>query len=89
MDETRLGIVGIVVEDLEASTRINAILHDYANIIVGRFGIPYRARGVAVIGVVVDGLMDSVSAMTGKLGKVPGVSVKASLTKVSHPDSES
>lgn len=81
MEETRLGIVGIVVEDMEASSSINTILHQYADIIVGRLGIPYRTRGVAIIGLAVDGSMESISAMTGKLGKIPGVSVKSAITK--------
>ena len=80
MEESRLGIVGIVVENLEASPRINEVLHQYAELIVGRLGIPYRARGVAIIGLAVDGGMDAISAMTGKLGKIPGVTVKSAVT---------
>jgi putative iron-only hydrogenase system regulator len=81
MEESRLGMVSIVVEDLEISKEINAILHKYADIIVGRLGIPYRARGVAIIGVAVDGSMENISAMTGRLGKLPGVSVKTAVTR--------
>ena len=81
MEESRLGTVGIVVEDLESSTEINAVLHQYAGIIVGRLGIPYRTRGVAIIALAVDGSMEAISAMTGKLGQIPGVSVKSAITK--------
>ena len=81
MEETRLGTVGIVVEDLEASAAINAILHQYADLIVGRLGVPCRHRGVAVFALVVDGSMEAISAMTGKLGRLPGVSVKSAITK--------
>ena len=79
--EKRIGVIGIVVEDLKAANQINAILHDYAEIIVGRMGIPYRERGVSVISLIVDGSNDDISAMTGKIGKVPDVSVKSSLAK--------
>ena len=54
MSESRIGTVGIVVDDQESTPQINAILHQYADIIVGRLGIPYRSRGVAVIALVVD-----------------------------------
>ncbi|MCH5277550.1 MAG: iron-only hydrogenase system regulator [Desulfovibrionaceae bacterium] len=81
MAETRLGTVGIVVEDFKASAAINAILHQHADIIVGRLGIPYRQRGVAVIALVVDGSMEAISAMTGKLGQIPHVSVKLAITR--------
>ncbi len=81
MEETRLGTVGIVVENLESSAAINAVLHQYADIIVGRLGIPYRRRGVAVIALTVDGSMENISAMTGKLGQIPHVSVKSAITR--------
>lgn len=81
MEETRLGTVGIVVEEPGSVAEINAILHQYAEIIVGRLGIPYRSRGVSIIALAVDGSMDAISGMTGRLGKLPGVSVKAAVSK--------
>ena len=81
MEETRLGTVGIVVEEPSSVSEINAILHQYADIIVGRLGIPYRSRGVSIIALAVDGSMDAISGMTGRLGKLPGVSVKAAVSK--------
>ncbi len=77
----RLGVVGIVVESLSASADINAILHDYAGIIVGRMGIPYRERGLAVISLIVDGTVEEISALTGRLGRVPNTSVKTALSR--------
>jgi putative iron-only hydrogenase system regulator len=77
----RIGIVGIVVEDLSSAEYINTILHEYAGLIVGRMGIPYRERGVSVITLIVDGSNDAISAMTGKLGRITGVSVKSMVTK--------
>ncbi|WDC84856.1 iron-only hydrogenase system regulator [Caloramator sp. mosi_1] len=79
--EKRLGIVGIVVEDLQRAEDVNSILHEFSSVIIGRMGIPYRDRGVSVISLIVDGTTDEISAMTGKLGKIKGVSVKSALTK--------
>ena len=67
----RLGVVGIVVESPSASTEINAVLHESARIIVGRMGIPYRERGLAVISLIVDGTVEEINALTGQLGRVP------------------
>ncbi|GIW49361.1 MAG: CopG family transcriptional regulator [Caloramator sp.] len=79
--EKRLGVVAIVVEDLERAEDVNSILHEFNSLVVGRMGIPYRDRGVSVISLIVDGTTDEISAMTGKLGKIKGVSVKSALTK--------
>ena len=68
MEATRLGTVGIVVENLESSAAINAVLHQYADIIVGRLGIPYRQRGVAIIALAVDGSMETSAERWGGCG---------------------
>ncbi len=80
--DKRLGVVGIVVEDINSASKVNTILHDYAHIIVGRMGIPYRDRGISIISLTVDGNTDQISAMTGKLGRITGISVKTALTKL-------
>ena len=79
--DKRIGVVGIVIENFENANKVNEVLHDFANIIVGRMGIPYRDRGISVISLIVDGTTDELSAMTGKLGKIEGVNVKSALTK--------
>lgn len=79
--EKRIGVIAIVIEDLNSASIVNNVLHDYANIIVGRMGIPYKERGVSVISLIVDGTMDEISAMTGKLGKIDKVTVKSAITK--------
>ncbi|HHX24806.1 MAG: TM1266 family iron-only hydrogenase system putative regulator [Tepidanaerobacteraceae bacterium] len=79
--DKRIGVVGIVVENLQSADSINSILHEYSQIIVGRMGIPYREKGISVISLIVDGGMDEISAMTGKLGKINAVSVKSAMTK--------
>ncbi len=81
----RLGVVGIVVEDLSAAPEVNAILHDFAGIIVGRMGIPHKERGVSVVSIIVDGSNDEISALTGRLGRVPNTMVKTALTRDIHP----
>lgn len=79
--DKRVGVVGIVIEDFENAPKVNDILHNFAHIIVGRMGIPYKERGVSVISLMVDGTTDEISALTGKLGKVKGVSVKSAINK--------
>ena len=79
--EKRIGVVGIIIEEFTSATFVNDILHDFGDLIVGRIGVPYKERGVFVISIIVDGVMDEISAMTGKLGKIPGVNVKAAITK--------
>lgn len=76
----RVGVVGIVIEDRARSAgRVQEILSQYGDMIVGRMGIPYRERDLAVIALIVDGTTDAVGAMTGKLGALPGVMVRSAL----------
>lgn len=75
--DTRLAVIGIIVEDLSATDHINNLLHDYGTYIVGRMGVPYRQRGVSVISIIVDAPNAVISALTGKLGMLQGVSAKA------------
>lgn len=77
----RLGVIGIVIEDLSAAEEVNTVLHDFAQVIIGRMGIPYKERGVSVISVIVDGTGDDISALTGQLGRIRQVSVKTALAK--------
>ena len=82
MDEVkRIALLGIIVEDTGATEAINRILHEYGEYIVGRMGIPYRSRGVSIISVVLDAPADKVSALSGRLGMLEGVSVKALYSK--------
>jgi len=79
MPDTRIGVVGILVQRSQSATGINTILSEYRDIIVGRIGVPYRERGLAVISLIIDGSTDEVGAMTGKLGRLEGVKVKTAL----------
>ncbi|MGB9679916.1 MAG: TM1266 family iron-only hydrogenase system putative regulator [Thermoanaerobacteraceae bacterium] len=79
--ENRLGVVGILIHNREdVSEKVNHILSEYGNIIVGRMGIPYKDRGIFVIALIVDGTTDEIGALTGKLGVLKGVKVKSALT---------
>lgn len=77
----KIGVVAIVIDDTDSVEQVNSILHQHAGLIVGRMGIPYRQCGVSVISLIVDGGPDELSAMTGLLGRLPGISVKAAYTK--------
>ncbi|MGE5417587.1 MAG: TM1266 family iron-only hydrogenase system putative regulator [Acidobacteriota bacterium] len=79
MNENRLGVVGIVVDDRTVVNRVNQILSEYSEVIVGRMGVPCRQREVSVISLIVDGTTDEIGAMTGKLGNIKGVQVKSAL----------
>ncbi len=79
----RIAIAGIIVEDLKSADEVNHVLHDYSQWIVGRMGIPYREKKVSVISVVLDAPQEEISALSGKLGQIPGVTVKTILSKCS------
>jgi len=80
--EKRLGFVGIIISDRKASApAVNAALTQFGEIIVARVGIPYRERNCCVITLIVDATTDQLGALTGTLGQIPGVSVKAALAK--------
>ena len=81
MEENRIGVAAIIVEDPESVREVNDVLHDHSGIIIGRMGIPYRERNVSVISLVLDASPDEISALTGKLGKIKAVSVKAVMSK--------
>lgn len=79
--QTRIALVGIMVENLDSTERINALLHDYGRFIVGRMGLPCRDRGLSVISVVMDAPMADISTLSGRLGQLPGVNVKVIYNK--------
>lgn len=81
MEKKRLAVLAIVIEDRAAAEKVNAILSASGDIIVGRMGIPYKDRGVSVISLILDGTTDEINFISGKLGQMSGVSVKAALTK--------
>ncbi len=73
---SRVAIIGIIVENPDSVEKLNAILHEYAEYIIGRMGIPYRERKLSIISIAVDAPQDIISAMAGKIGRLSGVSAK-------------
>lgn len=75
--EKRVAVLGIIVEDSASAPKVNEILHEYSDFIIGRMGIPYAAKEINIISIAVDAPMDIINAMSGKIGRIPGVSAKA------------
>ena len=86
--ETRVAVISIIVENPEATPRLNEILHEYSDYIVGRMGIPYRQRGISIISLVVDAPQDVISAQSGKLGRLQGVTAKTVYSNYIYKDGE-
>ena len=84
--ETRVAVMSIIVENLEMAERINSILHDYGEYIIGRMGIPYRERGISIISIAIDAPQNLISALSGKIGNLDGVSVKTAYSHIEHND---
>ncbi|WP_069999794.1 TM1266 family iron-only hydrogenase system putative regulator [Cellulosilyticum sp. I15G10I2] len=80
--DTRVALIGIVVEKTESTEKMNALLHQYGEYIIGRMGVPYKKRGISVISVVIDAPADVISALSGKLGMLPGINTKTIYSKV-------
>lgn len=80
--ETRIAVIAIIVENPEAVEKLNALLHEYSEIIIGRMGIPVRERKVSVISIVVDANQDDISALSGKIGRISGVTSKTAYSKL-------
>lgn len=80
--ETRIALIGIILEKDEAAEPLNALLHEYREWVVGRMGIPYRERGVNIISVAVDAQQDTINALSGKIGRLDGVSAKTVYSNV-------
>ncbi len=79
---TKLAVVAIVVEKEESVSCLNELLHDYSGYIIGRMGIPHRERGVSLISVAMDAPADVISGLSGKLGRISGVSAKVAYSKL-------
>lgn len=85
--KTRVAVIGIIVEDPGSVEALNALLHEFAPYIIGRMGIPYRAKHMNVISVAVDATDDTISALAGRIGSLPGISAKAAYSNA-YTDNE-
>ena len=84
--ETRVAVISIIVENPEMVETLNALLHTYSEFVIGRMGIPYRKRGVSIIAVALDAPQNTISTLSGKLGGLPGVSVKSAYSSITGKD---
>lgn len=75
--EKKVALIGMIIQDADAAEKVNEILHDFREYMVGRMGIPYRERGINIISIVIDAPENKISALSGKLGMLQGVTVKS------------
>ena len=80
--ETRVAVLSIIVENEDAVTELNDLLHRYRQFIIGRLGIPYRQKGVSIICIAMDAPNNEINALTGALGRIDGITAKATYSKV-------
>ncbi|MCI6268697.1 MAG: iron-only hydrogenase system regulator [Clostridiales bacterium] len=84
--DSRVAVMSIIIENLNAVEQVNAVLHEYGEYIIGRMGIPYRQRKISIISIALDAPQDTISALSGRIGKMAGVSVKTSFSSVIFHD---
>lgn len=84
----RVALIGIMVEDTDSAAKINAVLHEYSEHIIGRMGLPRARQGLSVISVVLDAPQDIISALSGKLGRIRGVTSKTIYSKLAEEDAK-
>jgi len=79
--ETRVAIMGIIVEERDSVPRLNALLSEYGDFIIGRMGIPYEKKNISIVSVAIDAPQDKIAALSGKIGALNGISVKTAYSK--------
>ena len=79
--ETRVAVISIIVEDAESVAALNELLHEYGEYVIGRMGIPYRAKNINIISIAIDAPQDKINTLTGRIGKLHGVYAKAAYSK--------
>lgn len=79
--KTRVAIIGIIVEDSKSVEQLNGVLHDYAEYIIGRMGIPYREKNINIISIAIDAPQDVINELTGKIGQLENISAKTAFSK--------
>ena len=84
--ETRVAVISIIIEDPASVQAMNDILHEYSEYIIGRMGLPYRKRKISIISIALDAPQNTISSLAGKIGSLPGVSVKTAYSSVTGQD---
>ncbi|MEI0561227.1 iron-only hydrogenase system regulator [Brachyspira pilosicoli] len=77
MENNRIAVIGIIIENTNNVSKVNEVLHEYSDFIIGRMGIPYREENINIISIVLNAPNDKINSLTGKLGMLEGVSAKA------------
>lgn len=80
--ETRVALIGIIVENMDSIPQLNQLLHEYGSYIIGRMGIPYRERKVNIISVAIDAPQDVINALSGKIGRLEGITAKTAYSNI-------
>ena len=80
--QTRVAVMGIIVENTDSVEQLNHLLHEYGHYIIGRMGIPYRARSINIVSIAIDAPQYVISALSGKIGSLDGISVKTAYSNV-------
>ena len=83
--QTRVAVMGIIVENTDSVEQLNHLLHEYGHYIIGRMGIPYRARNINIVSIAIDAPQDKISALSGKIGHLKGISAKTAYSNVITP----
>ena len=84
--QTRVAVMAIIVEEMSSVEELNAVLHEFGEHIIGRMGIPYKQMGINIVSIAVDAAQDTISALAGKIGNIPGISVKTAYSNVVSDD---
>ena len=84
--DTRVAVISIIVEQDDAIEELNTLLHEARQYIIGRMGIPYRAKGISIISIAIDAPQDMISALSGKIGHLKGISAKTAYSNVITPE---
>ncbi len=80
--ETRVAVMAIIVEEAESVEKLNSMLHEFSQYVIGRMGIPYREKKISIVSVALDAPQDVISSLAGKLGNIEGLSVKTAYSNV-------
>lgn len=83
---SRVAVIGIIVENMNSVELLNAVIHEYRDIVLGRMGVPHRKRSICIVSLAVDGPAQAINALSGKIGRLSGVTVKTAYASLSISD---
>ena len=80
--KTRVAVIGIIVEKYDSVEKLNSVLHNYAEYIIGRMGLPYKEKNINIISIAIDAPEETINALSGQIGRIQGISVKTAYSNV-------